>query len=319
MSAFLSAVVPAAGASRRMGFDKLLTEISGVSLLEYTLQRLLQSPQIGELIVVVAPDSEKSVRLIIDKLKESRPIKIVHGGAERQDSVLAGLLATDPATEYVMIHDAARPFVTPQLIELVAKAAQENGAAVCGQPSTDTLKEAAPNGMIAGTLDRGKIWAVQTPQVFQRTLIIDAYQQVIKAGKTVTDDTAAVSALGKPVKLVLNEEINLKVTRPIDWTIASYILAALDEDVAMLSMMRKLIHDISNQITSVMGFSFLLDMDVPEDSPLKSHVTSLNDSSNKCLGIVGEMQSLAREMQGKKIAMHKKMGGSQAPATPFGH
>ena len=309
MSVALSAVVPAAGASRRMGFNKLLTPVNGVTFLQLTLQRLLKSPQIAELIVVVAPETEAQVRSILEKLGDPRPLKIVLGGAERQDSVLAGLLATDPSTEFVLIHDAARPFVSPELVELVAQAAEEHGAALCGYPSTDTLKESGDGELIVGTPNREKVWAVQTPQIFRRKIIVEAYQQLILSGKQVTDDAAAVSELGQSVKLVRFDGINLKITRPSDWSIACQMLIAVEDDMRSCLHIRKLIHDISNQMTSIMGFSFLLDMDIPEDSPLKDHVNSLNESSQKCHTIVGAMQNVAREMHSKKQEMQQQMLG----------
>jgi 2-C-methyl-D-erythritol 4-phosphate cytidylyltransferase len=311
MSVTLSAVLPAAGSSQRLGFNKLLTPVNGVTFLQYTLQRVLKSTNVTEVIVVIAAGTEDNVRPIIEKLRDPRPIKLVPGGAQRQDSVMAGLRATSPASEYVMIHDAARPFITPQLIDLVAEGAVQTGAAVCGHPSTDTLKTADGNGAIVETLDREKIWAVQTPQIFRRQLIIDAYQQSIAADRVVTDDTAVVTELGIPVKLVRHDGINLKITLPGDWSIASQMLLSVEEDLKATADIRKLIHDISNQMTSIMGFSFLLDMDVPEDSPLKDHVKALNESSQKCHAIVEAMQNVARDMHARKNATLQQLEGNK--------
>lgn len=309
MSAPISAVLPAAGSSRRLGFDKLLTPVAGVSFLEHTLRRVAASPLIAEIIVVTSAASQEAVQAIIQEIKITQPVKVILGGAERQDSVLAGVEATDPRQEFVLIHDAARPFVTPALVEKVWQAAQAHGAAVCGQPCTDTLKEANPDGSIAATVDRSKIWSVQTPQIFRRALLLEAYQKIKASGQIVTDDTAAVSALGHPVQLVQSDEINLKITRASDWHNAIHLLVALDDDVKATAEMRKLIHDISNQITSVMGFSFLIDMDCAEDSSIKDHVKALNDSSQKCHGIIGAMQTSARDYFAKKTEMLHALNG----------
>jgi 2-C-methyl-D-erythritol 4-phosphate cytidylyltransferase len=297
----LSVILPAAGASSRLGFDKLLTPIGAATLLERTLRAISKSPLVEEIIVVAATETRARVQEIVTSLQITQPIRVVPGGAERQDSVFAGLQAADPRFSYLMIHDAARPLVTPELIALVAQAAITHGAAVCGHPMVDTIKVASADGTIVSTPDRDTMWAVQTPQIFRRDWILPAYEKLIASGKKVTDDTAAVTELGHPVHLVRHDALNLKVTRPGDWDLANQLLGTAEEDLKTANEFRRLIHDISNQVTSVLGFTFLLEMDMPEDSPMRDHVTALNDSSQKCHHIIGLMQQLAREFHVRKM------------------
>src|SRR5271170_414042 len=129
MSEPLSAVVVAAGRSQRMGFDKLLTPLGGRPLLLHTLERLLQTEIPSEIILVIRPGSEAEMEDLVAPLREKGTIWLVPGGAQRQDSVRAGLEAVSDASEYVLVHDAARPFVTKELVDAVLAAAKLSGAA----------------------------------------------------------------------------------------------------------------------------------------------------------------------------------------------
>jgi 2-C-methyl-D-erythritol 4-phosphate cytidylyltransferase len=220
MTADVSAVVVAAGRSTRMGFDKLLTPVAGQPLLQRTLEAVGQSPWIGEVIIVTRPDLLTVVRDLAGQALAGQSFQVVEGGAERQDSVRNGLKASSANYPLVLIQDAARPFITVGLIEHVLGAAREMGAAVCGYPSSDTLKECGPEGVVQRTLDRSQIWAVQTPQIFRKELLMRAYDAVAARGGLVTDDTAAVEAIGAPVRVVLYRELNMKVTTPADWKLA---------------------------------------------------------------------------------------------------
>src|SRR6202012_2373565 len=141
MSEPLSAVVVAAGRSQRMGFDKLLTPLAGRPLLLHTLDRLLQTEIPEEIVLVIRPGSDAEMEAVIAPLRERGTIRMVPGGAQRQDSVQAGLRAVAPTSEYVLVHDAARPFITREMIDVVLAAAKLTGAAVCGAPCSDSLKE----------------------------------------------------------------------------------------------------------------------------------------------------------------------------------
>ena len=189
MSEPLSAVVVAAGRSQRMGFDKLLTPLGGRPLLLHTLERLQLTQLPAEIVLVIRPGSTAEMEAVIAPLRDKGDIRLVDGGAQRQDSVQAGLKAVSDSSDYVMVHDAARPFVTKELIDLVLAAAKLSDAAVCGAPCSDTLKEVGEDGLVIQTLDRSKLWTVQTPQIFRTKLLRDAYQAALKTGATFTDDT----------------------------------------------------------------------------------------------------------------------------------
>ena len=220
MSDALSAVVVAAGRSQRMGFDKLLTPLAGRPLLLHTLVRLAATGLLGEIILVVRGGTEETMGQMVEPLAGQISIRLVAGGEQRQDSVFAGLQAVAESAEFVMVHDAARPFVTRELIELVLAGARLSDAAVCGAPCSDSLKEVGEDGLVRRTIDRAQLWTVQTPQIFRRTLLLEAYRSARASGRTFTDDTAVVEHFGHAVRTVLYPEINLKVTTPLDWKLA---------------------------------------------------------------------------------------------------
>ena len=186
MSEPLSAVVVAAGRSQRMGFDKLLTPLGGRPLLLHTLERLLLTKVPEEIVLVIRPGSLKEMDAVIAPLRDQGNIRVVDGGAQRQDSVQAGLKAVSDSSEFVMVHDAARPFVTKELVDVVLAAAKLSDAAVCGSPCSDTLKEVAEDGLVVRTVDRAGLWTVQTPQIFRTKLLREAYQAALRTGATFT-------------------------------------------------------------------------------------------------------------------------------------
>ncbi|MFH1066804.1 MAG: 2-C-methyl-D-erythritol 4-phosphate cytidylyltransferase [bacterium] len=211
-----SAVLVAAGSGKRLGFDKVLTPLAGKPVVQYSLETLQCAPSIQEIILVTRAE-------LIGKLSEltknsSIQTKVIEGGVERQDSVFIGI--QQATADYVLIHDAARPLVTVDMIEKTLAEARKTGAAVCAQRATDTLKRAAPNGRVLETLNRAKIWHMQTPQIFRRELIARAYRRVQEKNLHVTDDAAAVELLGEPVQLVEANGLNLKITRETDWKLA---------------------------------------------------------------------------------------------------
>jgi 2-C-methyl-D-erythritol 4-phosphate cytidylyltransferase len=145
-----------------------------------------------------------------------KPFRLVVGGKERQDSVWNGLEALPPEAEIVAIQDAARPCTNEALIAATVAAARDTGAAVAAQHVTDTIKESGNGKLIERTLDRSRLWAVQTPQTFRVAVIRRALAEVRRRGMLVTDDTAACELIAQPVQLVLSSQPNPKVTRPED-------------------------------------------------------------------------------------------------------
>jgi 2-C-methyl-D-erythritol 4-phosphate cytidylyltransferase len=300
MSEYLSAVVVAAGRSQRMGFDKLLTPLAGRPLLFHTLERLFQSDAPSEIILVVRPGTEPEMERLVEPLAKMGSIRLVAGGAQRQDSVQAGLQAVSPNSQFVMVHDAARPFVTKELIDTVLAAAEISDAAVCGAPCSDSLKEVGEDGLVTRTIDRSQLWTVQTPQIFRTQLLRDAYRAALSTGATFTDDTAVVEAMGHPVRIVLYHGINLKVTTPSDWKLAEAYLQLDAGEPPGGQMLRKHIHDMNNHLTPLLGYAFLLGNELQDDERLKRFATSVQSAAERCQVTTAQMQTLVREMYPRK-------------------
>jgi 2-C-methyl-D-erythritol 4-phosphate cytidylyltransferase len=174
-------------------------------------------------IIVVCRDP-KLVRDMINRADFRKVRAVVRGGERRQDSVQCGLKELNENSEFVAVHDAARPLITPREIERVFSAAQEHGAAVLASPITDTLKFADANQFVSGAIDRQNVFAMQTPQIFRRQLLVDAYQHVAENSVTITDEVSAVECTGKKVAIVPAEDHNLKITFASDLRVAEFIL-----------------------------------------------------------------------------------------------
>jgi 2-C-methyl-D-erythritol 4-phosphate cytidylyltransferase len=227
----LSAIIVAAGSSERMGFDKLFALVSGKPVIAHTIAAFENTKCVDEIILVGRGDSLGELRKII-----SQPTKvkqIVAGGAERSDSVRAGLEHVDPKSDYVAVHDAARPMITPEKIARVFEAARANSAASLAEPINDTLKRAdlaavaaseAGDLIIKESVDRSGIYGMQTPQVFGKKLLEEAYDLVAKKKISVTDEVSAVELLGHKIVLVPNYDFNFKVTYPRDLPLAEFVL-----------------------------------------------------------------------------------------------
>ena len=206
------------------GVDKLFLEVAGRPVIAHTWLRFDAVAGIDEIVVVVRRGRQKTFAHLAGQYRFQKPFRIVVGGKERQDSVWNGLLALSPAAEIVAIQDAARPCTSRELIAAVLQAAQENGAAVAAQPVTDTLKESDDGRFIQRTLDRSRLWSVQTPQAFRVDVIRRALAEVRHRGLIFTDDTAACELIGQPVRLVSNVAPNPKVTVPGDVPFVEHLL-----------------------------------------------------------------------------------------------
>ena len=224
-----SAIIVAAGLGTRMGpqVDKLFLELNGCSIVMHTWQRFDEAGCIDEILMVVRDGMQAAFMTLAQKYKFQKPFRVVVGGKERQDSVWNGLEALSPGAEIVAIQDAARPCTSPALIAATVAAAREIGAAVAAQHVTDTIKESRDGKLIERTLDRTRLWAVQTPQTFRVGIIRRALSAVRQKGLLVTDDTAACELIGQPVQLVLSTEPNPKVTRPEDLPYVEAVLRDL--------------------------------------------------------------------------------------------
>ena len=214
----VAAILVAAGLGKRFGpdADKLFLEVAGRPVVGHTWARFDASDVIDEVVVVVRSGMESAFGEIGATLSLRKPWKLAVGGRERQDSVWNGLQAIGTAAELVAIQDGARPCTSEEVIRATISAAAETGAAVAAQRVTDTIKESGDGRIIDRTVDRARLWAVQTPQAFRTAVIRRALEEVRALGMLVTDDTAACELIGQPVRLVESRVPNPKVTYPGD-------------------------------------------------------------------------------------------------------
>ena len=221
-----SAIIVAAGRGTRMGanVDKLWLEVAGRPVIAHTWQKFNDAKCVDEIILVVRDGMQPHFVELAAKYNFQKPFRLVAGGVERQDSVWNGLEALSPETGIVAIQDAARPCTTQELIAATIVAAQETGAAVAAQPVTDTIKETADGKIILRTVDRAKLWAVQTPQTFRVEVIRRAISAAREKKLVLTDDTAACELIGQPVRLVGGATPNPKVTVPADLPLVESLL-----------------------------------------------------------------------------------------------
>ncbi len=214
-----SAIIVAAGSSRRMGFNKLLAPLCGEPVLRRSLGAFQKCAAIDEIIVVTSEALRMEVEVWrmggLDKITQ-----IIAGGAERHFSVHAGLQALNPACDIVAVHDGARPLISVSQITRCIEAARTQSAVACARPMTETLKRCDGDGRITDSIDRANAWIMETPQVFQRELLVRAYEAVIRDSLLVTDEVSAVQHLGAPVFVVENTEPNPKITFPADILLA---------------------------------------------------------------------------------------------------
>jgi len=220
-----TAVIVAAGASRRMGQDKLFLPLAGIPVLARTLTQFELCREIDEIIVVTREEKLLEVADLCKQYGISKATKILVGGEERVESSAAGVLQADRHSGYIAIADGARPLVTPELISRTVEAARDYQAVAPALPVKDTIKTAV-DGMVTGTPDRASLFAVQTPQVFEASLIKSALTKAIQEHTPVTDDCSAVEAMGVAVHLIEGSQENLKITTREDLALAEALLAA---------------------------------------------------------------------------------------------
>jgi 2-C-methyl-D-erythritol 4-phosphate cytidylyltransferase len=219
-------IIVAAGKSERMGadVDKAFLSLGTRPVLMYSLQAFEQCPLIDGVILVVRKDRLDAARGMIQMFGFSKVRKVVAGGASRQLSVMLGLAELKDDVKIVAVHDGARPCVTPALIQETILSAKRQGTGVAAVKVTDTIKEVDRGSLVVRTVDRSKLWAVQTPQTFRVDWLNKAYAHAKKKKLTVTDEASAVEALGEPVHLVPAPATNIKITTPADLALASMIL-----------------------------------------------------------------------------------------------
>src|SRR5438309_4175402 len=219
----LTAIIVAAGSSERMGFDKLFALETGKPISAHPIAAFERTSCGEEIILVGRADGLGELRK-----SNSQPTKveqIVAGRAERSDSVRAGLDHLNLKADFVAVHDAARPMITPEKITRVFDVCRTTGgAAALAEPINDTLKRADLDLAVKESVDRNGVYAMQTPQVFARKLLEEAYRLVAKKNVSVTDEVSAVELLGCKVVLVPNHDFNFKITYPRDLPLAEFVL-----------------------------------------------------------------------------------------------
>lgn len=217
----LGVVVVAAGRSSRMGgTDKTFADVHGTPLIGHTLRRIAESDAVDRIVLVVAADSVPDGEAIVRHLDIPKVAAVCAGGARRQDSVLAGLVAMGDR-RWVAIHDGARPCVTPEILGRALSEVWRTGAAIAAVPVKDTIKVVGEGRVISGTPDRAMLWAAQTPQAFNYQILLDAHRA---AAVEYTDDAAMVEAAGHRVTVFRGDYDNLKVTTPEDLDMVGLIL-----------------------------------------------------------------------------------------------
>ncbi|WP_076005008.1 2-C-methyl-D-erythritol 4-phosphate cytidylyltransferase [Dehalogenimonas formicexedens] len=209
----VAAIIAAAGRSERMqGVDKIFTMLGNRPVLSRTVYPFECHPFIDRIVVVINPDRVTPAEKLAANEKWRKVTDIIAGGERRQDSVMKAIARLENDVKWVIIHDGARPLVRLAQIDEGLDAAVETGAAVCAVPVTDTIKQVSAAGFIEATLDREKLFAVQTPQVFRYEIIRRAYDSA--AQMSVTDDASLVENLGIRVKLFPGSYANIKITTP---------------------------------------------------------------------------------------------------------
>ena len=214
-----TAILVAAGTSRRMGFDKLAAPLEGIPVLARTIAAFMECGEISGIILVTPPER----MALLDESAFTKPLIRIDGGAERHLSVAAGLAAVPPGIELIAIHDAARPFVSQADIRAVLAAAREHGASSLARRVTETLKRADDLDFTAAAVPRENLWFIETPQVFRADLIRAAYRHVLENQRPVTDETSALELIGVKTKLIASTSPNPKITTPADLVGAKFL------------------------------------------------------------------------------------------------
>ena len=229
--AFVSAIIVAAGQSRRMGGDtsKQFILIDGVPVIVRTLKAFEIAERIREVVIAARQEDIPQMYALIQDYEITKVKQIITGGETRQESVFRAIAQVDENADFLAIHDGARPLIRPQEIDLAVSAAVEHGAAALGVPVKDTVKQVDADGKIVDAPERSTLWAVQTPQVFSRALYLRAAEQAGEAAAQLTDDCQLIERTGAPVYLVRGAYANLKITTPEDVFAAEGILRATED------------------------------------------------------------------------------------------
>lgn len=225
-SKYVTAFIAAAGMGKRMnmGINKQFLSIGNVPVLAHTIKKLEQSKYIDFLIIIIKETDILYLSDIINKFKIDLDYKIVYGGKERQDSIYNGLINMPSETDIVLTHDGARPFVSVEKIDEAIEKVSETGACVLANRVKDTIKVSLDGETVDYTPNRNMLWQVQTPQVFEKDILLKAYNQAYAEDYYGTDDCSLVEKTGVKVKLINNSYDNIKITTKEDLHIAKTLI-----------------------------------------------------------------------------------------------
>ncbi|ULL13360.1 2-C-methyl-D-erythritol 4-phosphate cytidylyltransferase [Paenibacillus sp. H1-7] len=222
----LGVVIVAAGKGSRMGTkeSKQYLHLNGKPILVHTLALFERIAEVDTIVLVTGTEDVERCRGYVEQYRLTKVRHIVAGGKERQDSVYKGLQQLEGSVEWVMVHDGVRPFAAEEHVIACWRKVMETEAAVLAVPVKDTIKVVDPSGTIQSTPDRRSLWAIQTPQAFRLSLLLNAYQQAEKDAFLGTDDAMLVERIGTPVQVVEADYYNIKITTPEDLPWAQWIL-----------------------------------------------------------------------------------------------
>lgn len=223
----VTALIPAAGMGKRMGKSvaKQFLPLGDIPLLAHTLLIFQRMAEVDDIIPILsAEDMESCLSGVIERFHITKVKTLVAGGRERQDSVYNGIQKLDPDTAVVLVHDGVRPFVTPRMIKECIDLAGKGECVSVGVPVKDTVKEVDDGGTVRRTLDRSKLWAIQTPQAFPAAVLKDVYEQAYQRKFFGTDDASLAEKAGRTVRVIMGSYENIKITTPEDLLVAGEIL-----------------------------------------------------------------------------------------------
>jgi len=238
----IGVIVAAAGSGRRMGAqdNKVLLPLAGKPVLAHSLACFGSLEEVSEVVVVTKEEDRPRIETLMQEILKDKEARVVLGGAERQDSVYLGLMALAPDTKWVIIHDGARPFIKPDLVRRGIEAVKKHLAVGVAVKVTDTIKR-VQKGLVLETPERSELWAMQTPQIFDYKLVVQAYEDARAKGITATDDCGVVEAFGHPVHIVEGDYANSKITTPEDLPGRNKVAVGFGYDVHRLVVDRPLI------------------------------------------------------------------------------
>ena len=220
------AIIPAAGVGVRMGgaTPKQFLSLDGLPVFVHTLRKFVLSDRVDEICLALRSEDIERARRDIEREHFSKPVRLVAGGASRQETVALALAEASPDVEIVLVHDAVRPFVEIDMIQRVVDAARKEGAVILGIPSIDTVKQVEGRSIL-GTIPRERVVLAQTPQAFRFDILHDAFTKAAKDGFRATDESSLVERLGYTVTVIMGSDRNIKITKPSDLPLARLYIA----------------------------------------------------------------------------------------------